>query len=82
MRANGTIALRASVTALPHPSPAPAPQVAAGSMSGEFADRRLASIDGGCAPSIYMPSDRWFHGHPVRGRTLGGRLHASGSPAA
>jgi hypothetical protein len=50
--------------ALPHPSPVPAPQVAFGTMSGEFADTHLACLGGGRAPSIYVPSDRWFRGHP------------------
>jgi hypothetical protein len=75
MRADGTPASRASVTALPQPSPvpAPAPQVAAGMMSGEFADTHLACLNGGRAPSIYVPSERWFHGHP-------GWRHAGGRP--
>ena len=32
-------------------------------MSGDFADRQLACLSSGRAPSIYVPSERWFRGH-------------------
>jgi hypothetical protein len=79
MRADGTADVRASVTpagaTLPHPSPVPAPPVAAGAMSGEFADTHLACLGIGRAPSIYVPSERWFRGHHPEWRHIRRAAH-------
>jgi len=48
-------------------------------MSGDFADTHLACLGGGRAPSIYVPSERWFRGHPAGGRHASGRLRPSTS---
>jgi Na+-transporting methylmalonyl-CoA/oxaloacetate decarboxylase gamma subunit len=88
MRADGTTA----AATLPQPSPVSAPQSAgaaqvvtpqvagAGTMSGEFADRRLASLGLGRAPWIYVPSERWFRGHP--GWRHAGTRPRTGTPAS
>jgi hypothetical protein len=33
-------------------------------MSGEFAHRLFADADAVCAPSVFIPSDRWRPGIP------------------
>jgi hypothetical protein len=82
-RASGTsepaVAGAPTGAALPRPSPVPAPRVAFGTMSGEFADTHLASLDHGRAPSIYCPSERWLHRHPAGWRRAGAASHNRGT---
>jgi hypothetical protein len=87
MRADGSAAAGVSGAvagaALPHPAPVAAPQVAGtGTMSGNFADTHFACLGGERAPSIYVPSERWFRGHPAGWLRAGGRTHAGSSQHA